>query len=104
MGEVSRREIERRDAAIRDALAREGVDALIVSGSEYTGFDGAVLYTSGFQIVHRYAYVLVPREGEPAIVFPSEARYVGRSRAIGSASVRATGGGGGSGSTGWTSS
>ena len=77
MGEVSRREIERRDAAIRDALAREGVDALIVSGSEYTGFDGAVLYTSGFQIVHRYAYVLFPREGERAIVFPSEARYVG---------------------------
>jgi Xaa-Pro aminopeptidase len=27
--------------------------------------------------VHRYAYVLLPRDGEPAIVFPSEARYVG---------------------------
>jgi Xaa-Pro aminopeptidase len=27
--------------------------------------------------VHRYAYVLLPLEGEPAIVFPSEARYVG---------------------------
>jgi Xaa-Pro aminopeptidase len=27
--------------------------------------------------VHRYAYVVLPREGEPAIVFPSEARYVG---------------------------
>ena len=34
-------------------------------------------YLSGFQIVHRYAYVLLPREGEAAIVFPSEARYVG---------------------------
>src|SRR5438270_270116 len=32
---------------------------------------------SGFVIVHRYAYVLLPLEGEPAIVFPREARYVG---------------------------
>lgn len=66
-----------RYAAIREAMGREGVDALVVSGSEYTGFDGAVLYTSGFQIVHRYAYVLIPLDGEPAIVFPREARYVG---------------------------
>ena len=58
-------------------MAREDVDALVVSGSEYTGFDGAVTYMSGFNIVHRYAYVLVPLEGDPAIVFPSEARYVG---------------------------
>jgi Xaa-Pro aminopeptidase len=32
---------------------------------------------SGFVIVHRYAYVLLPREGDPTIVFPVEARYVG---------------------------
>ena len=32
---------------------------------------------SGFVIVHRYAYVLLPLEGEPSIVFPREARYVG---------------------------
>ena len=53
------------------------VDAVVVAGSEYTGFEGAVTYVSGFQIVHRYAYVLLPREGEPSIVFPAEARYVG---------------------------
>ena len=70
-------EIDRRYRGVREAMAREGVDALVVSGSEYTGFDGAVLYMSGFQIVHRYAYVLIPLDGEPAIVFPSEARYVG---------------------------
>src|SRR5439155_19736065 len=33
---------------------------------------------SGFTIVHRYAYVVLPLEGEPTIVFPAEARYVGR--------------------------
>jgi Xaa-Pro aminopeptidase len=27
--------------------------------------------------VHRYAYAVIPLEGDPAIVFPSEARYVG---------------------------
>ena len=74
---TSTAEIDRRDRAIRDALATEGVDALVVSGSEYTGFDGAVFYASGFQIVHRYAYVLIPLDGEAAIVWPSEARYVG---------------------------
>ena len=47
------------------------------AGSEYTGFEGAVRYLSGFLIVHRYAYVLLPREGDPTIVFPAEARYVG---------------------------
>jgi Xaa-Pro aminopeptidase len=70
-------EIERRYARVREAMARDGLDALIVSGNEYSGFEGAVRYMSGFVIVHRYAYVLLPLEGEPSIVFPSEARYVG---------------------------
>ena len=58
-------------------MAEHGLDALVVSGSEYTGFEGAVTYLTGFQIVHRYAYVVVPADGEPVVVFPSEARYVG---------------------------
>jgi Xaa-Pro aminopeptidase len=74
---VSAGEVERRYANVRAALERDRLDAALVCGSEYSGFEGAVTYLSGFQIVHRYAYVLLPREGEPAIVFPSEARYVG---------------------------
>jgi Xaa-Pro dipeptidase len=70
-------DVSRRYANIRSALERDGLDAVLVCGSEYTGFEGAVTYMSGFTIVHRYAYVLLPGEGEPAIVFPSEARYVG---------------------------
>ncbi len=70
-------ELVRRFANVRAAMAAHELDALIVSGSEYTGFEGSVTYLSGFQIVHRYAYVLVPAEGDPLIVFPSEARYVG---------------------------
>jgi Xaa-Pro dipeptidase len=74
---VPREEVERRYARIREAMARDGLDAVIVSGNEYTGFEGAVTYMSGFVIVHRYAYVLLPLEGDPSIVFPREARYVG---------------------------
>ena len=70
-------EIERRYRLLREAAARDGLDAVIVCGNEYTGFEGAVTYLSGFVIVHRYAYVLLPVDGEPAIVFPIEARYVG---------------------------
>ncbi|MEP7225351.1 MAG: M24 family metallopeptidase [Actinomycetota bacterium] len=70
-------ELERRYANVRAAMAEHDLDALVVSGSEYSGFEGAVTYLSGFQIVHRYAYVVVPASGEPAIVFPTEARYVG---------------------------
>jgi len=70
-------EVERRYRLVREAAARDGFDAVLVCGNEYTGFEGAVTYLSGFVIVHRYAYVLLPVEGEPAIVFPAEARYVG---------------------------
>ena len=70
-------EIERRYRLVREAAARDGLDAVIVCGNEYTGFEGAVTYLSGFVIVHRYAYVLLPVEGDPSIVFPTEARYVG---------------------------
>ena len=74
---VTREEIDRRYGLVRAAMDDHHLDAVVVAGSEYTGFEGAVTYMSGFQIVHRYAYVLLPREGDPAIVFPAEARYVG---------------------------
>jgi Xaa-Pro dipeptidase len=70
-------EVDRRYGLVREAMARDGLDAVIVCGNEYTGFEGAVTYMSGFVIVHRYAYVLLPLEGDPTIVFPREATYVG---------------------------
>jgi Xaa-Pro dipeptidase len=73
----STKEVERRYRNTRAAMAEHGLDALIVSGSEYTGFEGAVRYMCGFHILHRYAYVLVPMEGDPVAVFPKEATWVG---------------------------
>jgi Xaa-Pro dipeptidase len=70
-------EVDRRYGLVREAMARDGLDAVIVSGNEYSGFEGAVTYMAGFVIVHRYAYVLLPFEGDPVIVFPREATYVG---------------------------
>ena len=73
----SQAEIERRYANIRAAMEKEGLDALVVSGSEYTGFEGAVRYMCGFVILHRYAYVIIPADGDPVCVFPREATWVG---------------------------
>ena len=57
-------ELERRHRNVRAAMEAHELDALIVSGSEYSGFEGAVTYMSGFQIVHRYAYVVLPATGD----------------------------------------
>lgn len=73
----SQQEIERRYRNIRSAMQKEGLDALIVCGNQYAGFEGAVFYTSGFEIVHRYVYLVLPLAGEPTLVFPREARWIG---------------------------
>jgi len=73
----SQKEIDRRYTNIRSRMQREGLDALIVCGNQYAGFEGAVLYVSGFEIVHRYVYVVLPLEGDPTLVFPREARWIG---------------------------
>ena len=73
----SQQEIDRRYANLRAAMEEHGLDALVVSGSEYSGFEGAVRYLTGFYILHRYAYVVIPANGDPIAVFPKEATWVG---------------------------
>jgi Xaa-Pro dipeptidase len=77
----TRKEIDRRYSNIRAAMATHNVDGLIVCGNQYAGFEGAVRYVSGFEIVHRYVYVLLPFSGEPTLVFPREARWIGDKKA-----------------------
>jgi Xaa-Pro aminopeptidase len=77
----SQQEIDRRFKNIRAAMEGEKCDALIVCGNQYAGFEGAVRYTSGFEIVHRYVYVLIPLSGDPVLVFPREARWIGDKKA-----------------------
>jgi Xaa-Pro dipeptidase len=74
---ISSKEINRRYQNLRSRMQTEAVDALLVCGNQYTGFEGAVRYLSGFEIVHRYVYVLFPLEAAPTLVFPSEARWIG---------------------------
>jgi Xaa-Pro dipeptidase len=73
----SQKEVERRYKNVRSSMEKEGLDALLVCGNQYAGFEGAVFYMSGFEIVHRYVYLLLPLEGEPTLVFPREARWIG---------------------------
>ena len=75
--QVPAAEAERRFHILRKRMVEERLDALLVCGNQYAGFEGAVRYVSGFEIVHRYVYVLLPLEGEPTLVFPSEARWIG---------------------------
>src|SRR6266581_2179292 len=77
----SQKEIDRRYANIRAAMAANNIDALIVCGNQYAGFEGAIRYVSGFEIVHRYVYVLLPLSGEPTLLFPREARWIGDKKA-----------------------
>jgi Xaa-Pro dipeptidase len=70
-------EVERRQRLIRSAAAHDGLDAVLVCATEYTGFEGAMFYLSGFRILHRYAYVLLPLDEPPTNVFPGEGRWVG---------------------------
>src|ERR1700759_4628437 len=58
-------------------MGENDIDALLVCGNQYAGFEGAVFYTSGFEIVHRYVYVLIPLSSEPTLIFPQEARWIG---------------------------
>ncbi len=74
---ITNDEIERRYRVVCSALERDRLDAVLVCGNQYAGFEGAVRYVSGFEIVHRYAYVVLPLAGEPTLVFPAEARWIG---------------------------
>jgi Xaa-Pro dipeptidase len=62
---------------IREAAERDGLDAVLVGATEYTGYEGAMFYLSGFRILHRYAYVLLPVDEPPTNIFPGEGRWVG---------------------------
>ena len=76
----SEAEIERRYANTRKAMEEHGLDYLIVSGSEYSGFEGAIRYLCGFHILHRYAYLIVSLHDDPICVFPPRSDLGGRSQ------------------------
>jgi Xaa-Pro aminopeptidase len=77
MDEALAEDVARRHRVVRQAAERDGLDAVLVCATEYTGFEGALFYLSGFRILHRYAYVLLPVEEPPTNIFPGEGRWVG---------------------------
>jgi Xaa-Pro aminopeptidase len=73
----SQTEIDRRYSNVRAAMEQHGLDALVIAGNEYSGFEGAIRYMAGFHILHRYSYVVITPNADPVIVFPREATWVG---------------------------
>ncbi len=73
----SQTEIDRRYSNVRVAMEKHGLDALVIAGNEYSGFEGAIRYMAGFHILHRYSYVVITPNADPVIVFPREATWVG---------------------------
>lgn len=73
----SQTEIDRRHRNLRNAMASEAIDCLLVCGSYCSGFEGAIRYVSGFELVYSYAYAVQPLEGEPTLLFPGGARWIG---------------------------
>jgi len=70
-------ELDDRRRRVLEILDPLGTDALLICGNEYSGFEGAIEYVTGFRIVHRHGYVLMSPGSEPVAVFPAEARWVG---------------------------
>ena len=73
----SQAEIDRRYGNVRAAMEQHGLDALVISGNEYSGFEGAIRYMAGFHILHRYAYVVVTPNDDPVVIFAPGATRVG---------------------------
>jgi Xaa-Pro dipeptidase len=73
----SQAEIDRRYGNTRAAMEQHGLDALVICGTEYSGFEGAIRYMAGFHILHRYAYVVITPNDDPVVIFPKEATWVG---------------------------
>jgi hypothetical protein len=71
---ITQQEIQRRFSALRQAMERDRLDALLVCGNQYAGHEGAVRHVSGFEIVHRYVYVLDWRQEEAMGARPGLAR------------------------------
>jgi len=71
-------EIERRYRAIREAMSQSGLDAVIVAGSEYTGFEGTVTRT-GPNYRDLVAKFTVRRAGEVlGVMEPSKRTFPSR--------------------------
>ena len=69
--QFSREEYARRYAALREKMRTDRLDAVIVPGGpSHWSFGGGMLWLTGHWEWHGLAcYVLVPREGEPSLVY-----------------------------------
>jgi Xaa-Pro aminopeptidase len=65
---ASDKEMARRIRAVREAMKGSGLGALIVFSTVVLGEKAAVRYLSNYRLLTRKDYMVVPLEGEPALV------------------------------------
>ena len=68
MDYASHAERDRRWAALRVAMREDGLDALVVAGSDFRGQKGGLRYVTDMQPFHRFGYAVLPVEGDPVAV------------------------------------
>lgn len=67
---ASLRERDRRWERLHAAMAEEGLDVLVVAGSDYRGHKGTLRYVADYNLAHRYGYCVVFAGEEPVMVLP----------------------------------
>lgn len=67
---LSLAERDRRWGSLSAAMAADDLDALLFVGNDYRGHKGGLRYVANHQIVHRYGYALLPRDGEATVALP----------------------------------
>jgi len=65
---ISRKELERRYAALREAMRSAGYEALVVAGGSDYSMRGYVRYVSDWRLFGGTAYVVFPLEQDPVFV------------------------------------
>jgi Xaa-Pro dipeptidase len=64
-------EITRRIGAIKERMRDKGFQALIVFSQVILGEKGAVRYISNYRLLTRKDYLVLPLEGDPALILPT---------------------------------
>jgi Xaa-Pro dipeptidase len=68
---VSAKEITRRIDAVREEMGRAGLGGLIVFSQVVLGEKAAVRYLSGYRLLTRKDYLVLPLSGDPCLIVPT---------------------------------
>jgi Xaa-Pro aminopeptidase len=88
---VSDKEIARRIGAIKEGMIEKGLQALIVFSQVVLGEKGAVRYISGYRLLTRKDYLILPLAGDPVLIVPTFGQQISAMKASWIKDVRSGG-------------